>query len=185
MFRHLFPLAITFSRGRRHTYPARPMVSLNSCIKIFNASSTPACPLYFEGRKKCQSTSNKLAQISFGKLTARPQIGIRPTKTWHAPKAIALKMSEPRLIPPSTAMGILEPAVKAHSRRASRVAGTPSSCRPPWLETTMPSMPCLIASVTSSGDNTPFNQICNLVCERSHGIAVPQSKEGSSVAQSV
>lgn len=49
----------------------------------------------------------------------------------------------------------------------------------------MPSMLCLIASVTSSDDNTPFNQICNLVCERNHGIAVSQSKDGSKVAQSV
>lgn len=73
--------------------------------------------------------------------TANPQIGIRPTKQCCAPSAIALNISEPRRMPPSIAMGIRPAATGLHSRSASRVAGTPSSCRPPWLEIMIPSRP--------------------------------------------
>lgn len=36
------------------------------------------------------------------------------------------------------------------------VAGTPSSCLPPWLDTTIPFTPCLRASLASSLVNIPF-----------------------------
>lgn len=49
------------------------------------------------------------------------------------------------------ARGILPAATGAQSLKASSVAGTPSSWRPPWLEITMPSMPYLMANSMSSG----------------------------------
>lgn len=131
--------------------------------------------------------------------TASPQIGIRPTKQCDAPSARALKISEPRRIPPSIASGIRPCATGAHSLSASRVAGTPSSWRPPWFEMMTPSTPYWMASSTSSGVYTacdvsyirsvfylqiklyvpPFNQIWSLVCFRSQGIVVSQSRLGS------
>lgn len=97
-------------------------------------------------------------------LTARPQIGILPTKQCVAPKANALKISDPRRIPPSRASGILPAATGAQALKESSEAGTPSSWRPPWLEITMPSTPYLMASSTSSGEYTLFLSIISMHC---------------------
>ena len=50
---------------------------------------------------------------------------------------------------------------------ASSEPTEPSTCRPPWLETTMPSMPCSTASRASSGWRMPLSTIGSLVCSRS------------------
>jgi hypothetical protein len=86
-----------------------------------------------------------------GKLTARPHIGILPAKQKSAPNAKALKMSVPRRIPPSIAIGIRPLATGPHSRRTSNVYGTLSSWRPPWFEMMTPSRPWSMARRTSSG----------------------------------
>lgn len=90
-------------------------------------------------------------KATFCRLTASPQNGIRPMKQKSAPKASALKISEPRRIPPSTAIGIRPLAIGAQTRRASSVDGMPSSWRPPWLEMTTPLTLYLRASSISSG----------------------------------
>lgn len=96
--------------------------------------------------------STRNPQTKFRKRrTAKPQSGIRPAKQKSAPKARALKISDPRRIPPSIPIFILFFAIGAHSRRASRLETTPSSCRPPWLEIRTPSTPCKTARETSSG----------------------------------
>lgn len=82
-------------------------------------------------------------------LTAKPQIAGRPARQKSAPRARALKISVPRRIPPSTAMGNLPFATGTISRRTSRVEGTLSSWRPPWLEITIPSKPYFMASSAS------------------------------------
>lgn len=63
--------------------------------------------------------------------TANPHMGTRPAKQKSAPRARALKISDPRLMPPSMAMAVFPLARGAHSRNTSRVAGTVSICRPP------------------------------------------------------
>lgn len=92
---------------------------------------------------------------------------------------IALKISVPLRTSPSTATGIIPPAVAAHSRRGSSVAGVPSSCLPLWLDTKKSPRPYLVAKVTSSAMYTPLIQSWSLLFCRSHGIAVSQSNEGS------
>jgi len=46
----------------------------------------------------------------------------------------------------------------------------PSSCRPPWFETTMPLAPLLEGNRASSGWRMPFTMIGNEVRERNQGI---------------
>lgn len=123
-----------------------------------------------------------LKTVKCQQLTAKPQTGILPRKQWLAPSANALKMSDPRRIPPSMVIGIRPRATGAQIRRASRVDGAPSSWRPPWFEITIPSMPCWIASSTSSGEHTPFSQMGRDVCFLSQGIAVSQSRVGSAAS---
>lgn len=90
-----------------------------------------------------------LNRLSNKALTANPQIAGRPARQKSAPRARALKISVPRRIPPSTAMGILPFATGTISRRTSRVEGTLSSWRPPWFEITIPSKPYFMASSAS------------------------------------
>ena len=132
------------------TYPANAMVIRSSWRRIRIANSTPSCPLY------CifSSVSNKIKnnkQTEKQTRTANPQNGILPIKQKLAPNARALKISEPRRIPPSTAIGMRSLATGAQTRSASNVDGMPSSCRPPWFEMTTPSMPYLMANSISSG----------------------------------
>ena len=44
-------------------------------------------------------------------------------------------------MPPSTRTANLSPAASTIGGRARTVDGTPSNCRPPWFETTIPSAP--------------------------------------------
>lgn len=134
------------------TYPANAMVIRSSWRRIRIANSTPSCPLYC-----ISSVSNKIISKRKKKKkkkqtrTANPQNGILPIKQKLAPNARALKISEPRRIPPSTAIGMRSLATGAQTRSASNVDGMPSSCRPPWFEMTTPSMPYLMANSISSG----------------------------------
>ena len=48
------------------------------------------------------------------------------------------------------------PTASAIAGSARAVEGTPSSCRPPWLETTMPSTPQSAAARASSGSRMPL-----------------------------
>lgn len=80
-------------------------------------------------------------ETRFVLLTAKPQRATRPRKQKSAPSARALKMSVPRRMPPSIPILICPLATGAHSASASMVAGTPSSCRPPWFEMMTPSSP--------------------------------------------
>ena len=58
----------------------------------------------------------------------------------------------------------------------------PSNCRPPWLETMIPSTPQDTACSTSSGDVIPFNHISIFVCACSHGtISVHSSVSSKAV----
>lgn len=112
-------------------------------------------------------------------LTASPQIGIRPTKQNWAPSASALKMSDPRRMPPSIVICIRPLVMGAHCRSASTVAGIPSSCRPPWLEMIIPSTPKDTAFSTSSGDVMPFSHISIFVCACSQGMTSAHSSVSS------
>ena len=52
---------------------------------------------------------------------------------------------------------------------ASSVAIAPSTWRPPWLETTMPSMPSSTARRASSGWQMPLSRIGSFVRSRRNG----------------
>jgi hypothetical protein len=71
-----------------------------------------------------------------------------PTSTALAPSATALSTSEPVRMPLSKSTvspDSLTLSSAPISASASREATAPSSWRPPWLETMMPSMPCDMA----------------------------------------
>jgi hypothetical protein len=153
-------------------HPANAIVDLNSSKRIRIASSTPSCPLYWA--YQCM-----IGGLEIILLTTRPQIATLLRKQKSAPSAMALKMSDPLRIPPSTAIRIWPFAIGAHCRRASNVAGTPSSWRPPWFEMSMPSTPAVIVCSTSSGDEMPLSQICILVFAFNQGMISSHSRASS------
>ncbi len=73
----------------------------------------------------------------------------------------------------------LRPATAAATSGKARIVGrTVSSCRPPWLETTMPAAPWSIALTASSPRRIPLTTIGNFVIERSHSTSA-QDRSGS------
>ena len=82
----------------------------------------------------------------------------------RAPSASATRASVPRRTPPSNSTGSAPPTASTTSGSASRLATAPSSCRPPWLDTTIPSTPCSTARVASSAVRMPLSTIGRLVC---------------------
>ena len=89
---------------------------------------------------------------------ARPQSAGRPTSTASAPSASAIATSVPRRMPPSTITAPRPSTASTTSGRASAVAETQSSWRPPWLETTTPAAPCSTASPASSRGQHALDQ---------------------------
>lgn len=124
-------------------------------------------------------SANINGMLRVGSLTASPQIAILPRKQKSAPNAIALNMSDPLRTPPSIPIWIWPFAIGAHCLKESIVAGTPSNCRPPWLDITTPSTPAAIACSTSSGDEIPLSHICILVCVFSQGMISSHSRVSS------
>mmetsp|Transcript_6399 Transcript_6399/g.15071 ORF Transcript_6399/g.15071 Transcript_6399/m.15071 type:complete len:200 (+) Transcript_6399:151-750(+) len=107
--------------------------------------------------------------------TARAYTAGRANMTALAPSPTALKMSVPRRIPPSMKMGICPRTSSAIAGSTSIVAGTESSCRPPWLDTTMAAAPALMASLASSGCMTPLAMMGRLQIDFSQAM-MPQSR---------
>ena len=131
--------------------PRECHAKLEFIIKQIKSQLSPLLTiiLYFIFRQLCHIMIVKDNRL-WSKLTARPQMAGRPARQKSAPSANALNISVPRRIPPSMAIGILPFTAGAISRSASKVEGTPSSWRPPWLEMMMPSNPCSAASLASS-----------------------------------
>src|SRR6185437_1858142 len=100
--------------------------------------------------------------------SARPHNTGRPTSAARAPSAIALSTSVPRLTPPSTSTGTLEPAPSTTSARARIVGIAVSSWRPPWLDTIRASTPCSAARFASSPRITPLSTSGSGHTRRSH-----------------
>ncbi len=70
------------------------------------------------------------------------------------------------------------PTASTTSGSASIDATVPSSCRPPWFDTTSPSNPASTARRASSARTTPFSTNGRSVSERSHGTS-SQSSDAS------
>ncbi len=80
----------------------------------------------------------------------------RPKSTKSAPAAIALTASSPERMPPSTIRASRSPTAARIGASISTGAGDESSCRPPWLETMIPSAPTFTAWAASSGCISPL-----------------------------
>jgi hypothetical protein len=83
-----------------------------------------------------------------------------------APRASALKASAPPLMPLSSSTGTRALTSSTIAGRASIVAIAPSTWRPPWLETTIPSMPWSTALAASLGWRIPLSRIGSSVRSR-------------------
>ena len=81
-----------------------------------------------------QGQDPRRARLAVGR---EPVERARPASTARAPSARAMRTSTPPT-PPSSRTSQRWPTASTTSGSASRVAGTPSSCRPPWFETTPP-----------------------------------------------
>jgi hypothetical protein len=79
----------------------------------------------------------------------------RPTKAKCTPSARALRTSLPRRIPPSN-ITVIGAAARAISGSTRGGAMAPSSCRPPWFDTIMPSAPASRALWASSAARMPL-----------------------------
>src|SRR2546425_4695046 len=120
---------------------------------------------------------SSIRRTPFSPPTASAQRYGRPTSTALAPRARALRTSLPRRTPPSISTSILPLTASTTSGRASSVPGAPSSCRPPWLETMMPSTPASTARPASSAVTTPFSTSGKGDSDRSHGRSSQQNEE--------
>src|SRR5882672_1350760 len=83
----------------------------------------------------------------------------RPSITPSAPSASAFTTSTPRRTPPSTSTLILPFTARTMGGSASSAATAPSSCRPPWLDTTTASTPIAASRAASSARRIPFTSI--------------------------
>ena len=98
--------------------------------------------------------------------------------TARAPRARARTTSAPRRTPPSSRTSIRLPTASTISGSASMVARVPSSWRPPWFDTTRPSMPCSAARRASAAVITPFRRSGPDQRERNHARSA-QAMDGS------
>ena len=71
--------------------------------------------------------------------------------------AIALAMSVPRMIPPSSTIGTSGPTAARISGSTSMVGGAVSSWRPPWFETQIELKPVATARAASAPRATPLS----------------------------
>ena len=99
---------------------------------------------------------------------ARRRTGARSAPR-RAPSASALNASAPLRTPESSSTGTRPPTASTTPGSASSVAIAPSTWRPPWLETTMPSMPASSARRASSGCRMPLSRIGSFVRSRRNG----------------
>ena len=76
-------------------------------------------------------------------------------------------------MPLSSSTGTRPSTASTTPGRASSVAIAPSTCRPPWLETTIPSIPASTARRASSGCRMPLSTIGSRVRSRRNGQVVP------------
>lgn len=86
-----------------------------------------------------------------------------PSRTHEAPKASAMSTSDPLRNPPSTNTGTRPRTAATTSGSASMAAGTPSSCRPPWLLTMTPAAPAATARWASSPVRMPLRRTGRVV----------------------
>ena len=86
-----------------------------------------------------------------------------------APSANALNMSAPPRTPLSSSTGTRPSTAPTTPGSASIVAIAPSTWRPPWLDTRIPSMPASMARRASSGCRMPLSTIGSLVRSRRNG----------------
>ena len=131
------------------------------------ASGEPQ-PHSISARSSSARSSSSTCDTPRSPATASPHSTGRPTATAVAPSAHALTTSVPRRIPPSTSSGSSPPTASAIAGSRSTAAGTVSSWRPPWLDTTSASTPAETASRASWGCATPFSAIGSAVAARSH-----------------
>src|SRR5262249_40596360 len=108
--------------------PARPNVRSKSALVFRMTSRTPSSP-----------------------PTARPHTYGRPRPTADAPSARARMMSAPERTPLSSSTSTRPPTASTTPGSTSMVAIAPSTWRPPWLETTTPSIPYSTAAIASAG----------------------------------
>ena len=112
---------------------------------------------------------------------ASPYAQGRPTMAARAPRATARTTSAPRRKPPSTRTSTWSPTASSTSTRAGKAAGTPSSCRPPWLETMIADTPPSTARRASSAVRIPLQMTGPPNCSRSQ----PRSPQQRGLADPV
>ncbi len=106
----------------------------------------------------------------------------RPSRTASAPRARQARTSAPRRTPPSTSTVQLPRSAAAISGSTSNVAGAPSSCRPPWLDTTTPPAPASLARTASEAVSTPLTSTGSELIERSQATTDQSSAASNSAA---
>ena len=103
---------------------------------------------------------------------------LRPRRRAHKPRRgraarIGAERQHPHHVEPRADAAVgedrqLPPIASAIAGNARALDSTPSSWRPPWLETTMPSAPLAAASRASSGSRMPLMMNGPSHCARTH-----------------
>src|SRR6266568_1587795 len=152
---------VTISRpiSRTVRQPASARVRSKSAKRFSITAATPASP-----------------------ASANPYTYGRPMHTAAAPRARALNTSAPVRTPESSSTGTRPPTASTTAGSASSVAIAPSTCRPPWFDTTSPSTPASSARRASSGWSMPLSSSGSLVSARSRGKSAQLSDGRGNVA---
>ena len=112
---------------------------------------------HFDNRANPEAVNE---DIEWGWHTHFTNLGIQAEAAGTVLRAQAMRTtSRPERTPPSTNTGTRPLTASAIRGSALALDKAPSSCRPPWLETTMPSAPWFIAANASSGSSTPLMTI--------------------------
>src|SRR5581483_7450222 len=129
---------------------------LEGCTRSRPTSAGDVQPVSCSAPRISAWSSSRTRRAPASPSTVSPQSGGRPTSTAAAPSASAFTTSVPLRTPPSTSTSTRPSTASTTSGSASIVAETPSSCLPPWFETTIAAAPCSHASRASSAVNSPF-----------------------------
>jgi hypothetical protein len=107
--------------------------------------------------RNCPAIRSRARSTPASPPAIRPYRYARPSTPASAPRAIAVSTSAPCLIPESTTKATEGPTASRTGAIRSTVATARSSCRPPWLDSQMPSTPSSAARSASAGPSGPLS----------------------------
>ena len=145
-----------------------------TCARV--SSSGEVQPSRHSDSASSSRRSSRTCRTPSSPATVRPKTGARPTRTARAPSAERLRDIGAT---PDAAVEVdldASPDRVGHLWQRIERGRTPSSCRPPWFETTTPAAPCSTASSASSAVTTPLRTTGSCPSLAIHSRSAPRDR---------